>query len=103
MNYTLINAVERHQQNPTTFEIPDAETIQRLDVGYYAKIGFEGTDESSACGERMWVKVLKVRSNGTFEGALANDPVVIEGLTFGDRVTFARHNILDVTPPHYHY
>lgn len=99
MSYILIDAVERNRQHPTTFEIPNENDIANLTVGGFAKLGFEEIESPDGYAERMWVKVTNIGAGGTFEGTLANDPIVIESMSFGDKVQFKRDNILDVGDP----
>lgn len=61
-----------------------------IKVGDYAKIHFEREDT----GEYMWVEVKKVNGDA-FEGILGNDPVLIEGVKYGDTVTFTKDEVCD--------
>lgn len=61
-----------------------------IKVGNYVKIHFE----EEHAGEFMWVKVKKVNGD-MFEGILNNVPVLVEGISYGDKVTFAKDDVYD--------
>jgi len=87
--FKLANVIHRAYEHPETFEyaVPNDVTL-----GCYVKLIFTtGAGE----GERMWVRVERV-SGHRFVGTLANDPVLIDDLRFGDRIRFSLEHILAV-------
>ena len=99
--WTLIDGAERHRQYPTTFEVPGGEDIRGLVVGDYVKLGFETVHPkpNAPSGERMWVKVT--RTEGGFEGTLANEPAFLNDLPHhGMAVTFEARHILAIEIAH---
>lgn len=47
-------------------------------------------------GERMWVRVTRIRDDGTVEGKLRNHPVVRTDLEWGDTVHVKASDIVEV-------
>ncbi len=92
--FTLIDGVERNAENPDTFEIPTLEERLAVQPGDYAKVGFECEDQDLG-GERMWVQVERIE-DGQWIGTLANDPMVIPSLRFGDEVRFEAKHIIGI-------
>lgn len=94
MKYTLIDGVERNDDNPDTFYIPSVKDKETVNFGTLVKLGFE-TDDCEECGgERMWVVVTQ-KTEGGFVGTLNNHPVFLD-LKFGDVVHFESKNIIDI-------
>lgn len=96
MAYTLLDGEKKHADHPTTFHIPDKDAKNTVTLGDHVKLMFED-DEGEI--ERMWVKVASVESgdNPHLTGTLANDPIVIADLHFGDHVEFTLNHIIDIT------
>lgn len=92
MTWFLDNGVDRHNDNPDTFEIPEEWEINSLKPGDYAKLIFLVVDGGA---ERMWVQITGV-TDGVFVGTLANNPLFIESLSFGDKILFSIQNIIDI-------
>lgn len=81
-----------------TFYKPSKQAVELLSVGDEVKLIFERVsgDKDGKTAERMWVKVTLI-DEGAFEGTLANDPVVVDDLSFGDRVRFEEKHIIQVS------
>ncbi len=124
--YWLSDAERRHKKFPDTFELLPLEERRGLKVGNVAKLAFvtaramtgaeaaesqasrEIADEISSfsaddtrfTGERMWVEVTEVGQRAgqavAFKGVLANDPVLIQDLKYGDVVEFGPENVMEV-------
>lgn len=102
--YWRLEDVEtRAKQFPGEFEIPSRAQRMSLIGGHAAKLCFlyDAPHESGCTGERMWVVVELVRTDGGYVGRLANAPALApEGggveLKYGDRIVFAPRHVLDV-------
>lgn len=73
------------------FHLPRREDLLSLRPGDYVKLVF--TDGSKR--ERMWVKLIDCSFTDAWEGSLANQPVHIEGLNFGDTGLFHPLDVID--------
>lgn len=101
--WRLEDAETRAQQFPESFQIPNLPQRMSLIGGQAAKLCFlyDEPHESGCTGERMWVVVEQVETDGSYVGYLANDPALApEGggveLKRGASVTFAPCHILDI-------
>jgi hypothetical protein len=90
----LIDAEIRHQEHPDTFEIPDREVREGLQVGDFAKVIFD-------TGERLWLEVMKVGAVGMMKpgfdwyvGAIRNEPVTL-AQSYGDWVGFHPRHVIE--------
>lgn len=88
--YTLLNALQLHNKYPDTFEIPGLSEIKSLEVGDFAKLGFE---EEGKATERMWV-IIESIAGESFVGTLNNDPFSLESIGIDDVVNFEAKHIL---------
>lgn len=96
MKWYLDNGVDRHGENPETFELPNEGERKSLVPSMFAKLIFLTEDG----GERMWVEVTDVVDDG-YVGKLANTPFTIDGLEFGDLVAFGSEHIIDIHVPEF--
>ena len=97
--WELLSGVERHAQNPTTFEIPDEAIRTRLVPGCDAKLIFELRGRDDVRVERMWVRIVGRTPTG-YAGVLNNQPRTPgTSLALGDRVEFGPEHVIDVLPP----
>ena len=88
----LLDAEERHRADPMTFSIPRSDIRRSLGLGSRVKLLFAvGTDDPPSA-ERMWVEVTQVLGK-RYVGQLANEPVAIADLEFGDEVTFGPEHV----------
>lgn len=97
-NWWLINGAERNLQYPETFPIPPESERVSLKPGDDVKLGFEtepGSGGMGFSGERMWVKVREAAGH-KYVGELISDPVVIDGLHFGDQIAFLPEHVIDI-------
>ena len=106
--YTLLDGVEQNKLHPQTFEIPTQEEKQKdIKVGTFVKLCFQKTIttqshnlnftkfSSSFNSERMWVEVTDIDGDN-LSGTVANDPVVIDGLKFDDKIAFEYKHIISI-------
>jgi hypothetical protein len=91
VRWHLSSGVERNRAYPDTFWIPDEEDKAAVEPGDSVKAMFEMDD----WGERMWVRVHKV-TRRHIVGTLANQPIGIPRLDYGDKVKLKRHHIIDI-------
>lgn len=82
---------EKARLYPDTFEIPSKQEIADLKVGDYVKLFFVHNPT-----ERMWVKIDAIYNNHSFTGTLANDPIFIHIVKFGDRFAFHAKHIANI-------
>lgn len=94
MTWKLENVEIKNREHPDTFEIPPDYIRDGLIPGDFVKLIF--IQKSPEAGERMWVEVKRALKKG-YEGVLANHPVVIEDLQYGDIVKFEAKHVADVT------
>jgi hypothetical protein len=92
-NYTLLNGEERAKENPKTFLIPDRKERDTCGFGTNCKLLFENPSTEDV--ERMWVSVTKVFPDGTYEGYLNNEPIVINA-KYMDTVQFKPEHIIAI-------
>jgi hypothetical protein len=105
VTFELANALERSIQNPESFEMPGAESIETLGPGQYAKLIFlishlDDSGNSKVSGERMWVKVT-YSDYPFFEGILANQPSCTDELKEGYKLKFEAQHIIDILEEDY--
>jgi len=90
----LLDAESQHDAFPDTFPIPSRSEREGLRTGDMVKLVFV-LDPPPATGpnaERMWVEVRTSAADGSYDGWLTNQPVVIESLAPSALVAFeARH------------
>lgn len=95
--FRLDSAEERNAENGDRFWIPSIEDRATLQPGDFAKLVFLPEDGDG--GERMWVEVSAVSSNGedtaAYVGTLANNPIFLE-LEHGDTIVFTSQHIIDI-------
>src|SRR4051812_696375 len=93
----LDDAEEHHRERPDLFFIPPRERREALAVGDAVKLIFlfEPPARSGMTGERMWVEVTGVSSDG-YTGELLNEPGDIESLRRGDVIAFEPRHVAAV-------
>jgi hypothetical protein len=87
----LASGVEHHRLYPDSFWIPDETEKDLITPGAKVKLMFH---MNAGWGERMWVNVDDVKSEGRLVGTLLNRPAGIPRLRPGD--TIHRDDIIDV-------
>jgi hypothetical protein len=88
---------ELHRIDPETYGLTDEE-IAAIEPGTLVKLTFTMKD---GWAESMWVETVAI-DNGWFIGTLANQPVGIPRLYYGDKIKFKRDHIIrlwDATDP----
>lgn len=90
----LLDAEDRARQSPG-FRIPSLAVRSSIPVGAYAKLVFMDRDNCPS-GERMWVRVARRNQDGSYEGALDNDPVCVRTIRGGEAVLFSPRHVIDV-------
>jgi len=88
---TLLSGEERHAAAPETFEIPSLSERRSVPVGGYAKLIFTNGIQV----ERMWVKVTRALSSGSYYGELDNDPFLLD-LKCGKGMEFQPEHIISI-------
>jgi hypothetical protein len=90
----LRSGIEQNRLYPESFWIPSPEEKDDVVPGDSVRIAFD-VGWPDQWGERIWVEVKRV---GRFRmvGILANQPVGIPKLDFGDRVKFRKKHIIDI-------
>lgn len=95
----LVDVEKRHDAAPTTFSIPSRKEREGLQVDAFAKLVFTTAPLfAKHSGERMWVRVLNVRTDGTYRGMLANDPVLVGDIAEGTMLDFGPEHVADILP-----
>ena len=100
--YSLMDGERQSELYPESFEIPEWRERASIKPRTFVKLGFEVENKATGrpSGERMWVKVLsQSKTTGRYTGTLANQPLFIGGLKFGNRVRFSARHIIDIQPP----
>lgn len=90
--WSLMSGVKQNAIHPDTFWIPDDDEKAAIVPGCHVKLMFMLRRWP---GERMWVRVDRVKSRGRLVGTLMNDPVFVPRLYHGDRVKFTLDDIID--------
>lgn len=97
LRWSLGSGVKMNRNHPDTFWIPTDADKAQVEPGSIVKLIFH---QSDGWGERMWVRVEKIRG-GRLVGRLDNDPLGFPRLHYGDRIKFRRKHIIDIHPdPH---
>lgn len=94
----LLDAEAQYDTFPDTFPIPGLDERQALRTGDMVKLVFV-LDPAPASGpnaERMWVEVRSARSDGSFDGWLTNQPVVITSLEPSTLVAFEPRHVAGI-------
>ena len=90
----LLDAESQNLAFPDTFPIPSRAEREALRTGDMVTLVFvlDPPPASGPNAERMWVEVRTAKADGTFDGWLTNQPVVITSLAPSALVAFeARH------------
>jgi hypothetical protein len=83
--YTILDAVKMNSEWPD-FRIPTAAEKAGIAVGAAVKVMFVPTDPA-IMAEKIWCEVTAV-DGANFKATVANHPVFMECLAYGDVVTF---------------
>lgn len=95
MGWSLDSVYDRNKESPYTFYVPSRAVIDFLTVGDMVKLIFLSDEEhEDYCGERMWVEITQ-REGEAFVGTLANKPVYISSLQYGQEIRFTPEHICD--------
>jgi uncharacterized protein YegJ (DUF2314 family) len=92
VSYELANGLLLHAEHPDTFEIPTEDDKAAIGVDDFVKLIFQ---QGGAMPERMWVLVTEVDGDKLC-GTLANEPINMESLAYGDEVLFGAEHIVSV-------
>lgn len=97
--WELESAVERHNQNPSTFWIPPSDQRMSCKPNSRVKLLFLllGNDDTGTfvqC-ERMWV-MIDSQTDGSYHGRLISQPRTSEALQPGAMITFTADHICDI-------
>jgi len=99
--WSLLDASAQHEADPNHFQIPPLDERTALHRGDLVRIVFllDPPPSEGPNAERMWVEVAHARSDGTYEGTLTNDPVVIKSLGQAASITFAAKHVAGIALP----
>ena len=93
-DWGLLDAESQHAAFPDTFPIPSLTEREALRTGDMVKLVFvlDPPPTEGPNAERMWIEVRNAHADGTYDGWLTNQPVVITALEPSALVAFeARH------------
>ncbi|MGI8757217.1 MAG: immunity protein Imm33 domain-containing protein [Acidimicrobiales bacterium] len=81
-DWGLLDAEAQHEAFPDTFPIPTKAERQALRTGDMVKLVFvvDPPPPSGPNAERMWIEVRSAHRDGSYEGWLTNQPVVVTSL-----------------------
>ena len=96
-SWRLENTDALAASNKYTFYKTPRDLIAKVKPGEVVKLifKFESDDPEAPSGERMWVLVDAVESDGTFKGRLNNEPAWIKDLKLDDPLTFDASHIIN--------
>ncbi len=94
----LLDAEAQHEAFPDTFPIPSRAERDALRTGDMVKLVFvlDPPPSSGPNAERMWVEVRTTRDNGSFDGWLTNQPVVVTVLEPSALVAFEANHVAGI-------
>jgi len=97
-HWGLLDAESQHEAFPDDFPIPSAAERQALRPGDMVKLVFvlDPPPPSGPNAERMWVEVRGAAADGTVEGWLTNQPLVITALAPGNVVAFEPRHVAGI-------
>lgn len=93
-DWGLLDAESQHEAFPDTFPIPSRSEREGLRTGDMVKLVFvlDPPPVEGPNAERMWIEVRSAQPDGSYDGWLTNQPVVISALEPSALVAFeARH------------
>ena len=98
VEWGLLDAEAQHEAFPDTFPIPTADERQALRTGDMVKLVFvlDPPPTSGPNAERMWVEVRSALADGSFDGWLTNQPVVISSLEPSALVAFEAQHVAGI-------
>lgn len=88
--YKLKSGTKANRKSPESFWVPTEAEKDAINPGDYVKLMFK----DSSGTERMWV--LVVETGDEMKGTLANGPVFVDSVEFGEVVTFKRKHVIDI-------
>ena len=96
--WSLLDAESQHEAFPDTFPIPTLPERVTLRTGDMVKLVFilDPPPSSGPNAERMWVEVRSAHPDGSFDGWLTNQPVVITTLESSALVVFEPRNVAGI-------
>jgi hypothetical protein len=94
----LLDAEAQHEAFPDTFPIPTRSEREALRTGDMVKLVFvlDPPPPSGPNAERMWVEVRSAQADGSFDGWLTNQPVVIATLEPSALVAFGPQHVAGI-------
>lgn len=97
-DWGLLDAESQNEAFPDTFPIPTRSERQRLRTGDLVKLVFvlDPPPEEGPNAERMWIEVRRIGDDGSYDGWLTNDPVVIPGLEPSTLIAFEPRHVAGI-------
>jgi hypothetical protein len=94
----LLDAEAQHEAFPDAFPIPTVDERVTLRTGDMVKLVFvlDPPPASGPNAERMWVEVRTATDDGSYEGYLTNQPVVITSLAPSSVVAFEPRHVAGI-------
>lgn len=97
-DWGLLDAEAQNEAFPDTFPIPSARERRALRTGDLVKLVFvlDPPPTEGPNAERMWMEVRRIHEDGSYDGWLTNDPVVVPGLESGALIAFEAHHVAGI-------
>lgn len=94
----LLDAESQHAAFPDTFPIPSEEERRALRTGDMVKLVFvlDPPPEAGPNAERMWLEVRNASDDGSYDGWLTNQPVVVTALAPSALVAFEPRHVAGI-------
>lgn len=94
----LLDASAQHEADPEHFPIPPLDERVALHRGDLVRIVFllDPPPAEGPNAERMWVEIAHAHPDGTYDGALTNDPVVISSLSQSASIAFEPKHVAGI-------
>jgi len=98
VDWGLLDAEAQNESFPDTFPIPTRRERETLRTGDMVKLVFvlDPPPTEGPNAERMWVEVRKVYRDGSYDGWLTNEPVVITSLQASVLIAFEPRHVAGI-------
>lgn len=92
--YKIVDPRPTRAANPHSFYLPCDERLAAIAAGDQVKAIFKRSQEDEDA-ERMWVKITHCDGD-TLTGTLANAPLYMPALAYGDTIVLTRTDVIDI-------